>query len=335
LSQLPSLSRPQKAAAILVAMGKPAAGRLLRFFKQEELRMLIEGARSLRTIPQGELERIVAEFEGEFTEGAGLLDSADEMDTILTESLTPEEVNAIMGGEAPPEQEAPPPPVWPDIEKLDAARVGEFLAAENAQLAAFVLSKLSNQAAAAILVTLPKSRRGEVVKRMMSSGSVTPFAQRLVEDQLRAGLLATRATKDSSAGQARLASVLNELDKSELEDVMGDLAASGGADLEAIRSRLFSFEDVVLLTQKQRVALFDGISTEIVTLALRGAQPDLTEAVLSSVGVRARRMMEAELANADGGSGEETNRARKSIASTAIRLAGEGVIELPNAREAA
>src|SRR5690606_583680 len=70
-----SLTRPQKAAAILVAMGKPSAGRLLKFFKPEELKALMEAARSLKTIPQSELEKIVAEFEDEFAEGAGLLDS--------------------------------------------------------------------------------------------------------------------------------------------------------------------------------------------------------------------------------------------------------------------
>ncbi|RWD97018.1 MAG: flagellar motor switch protein FliG, partial [Mesorhizobium sp.] len=50
-----TLTRPQKAAAILVAMGKPSASRLLKFFKQEELKALIEGARLLRTIPQADL----------------------------------------------------------------------------------------------------------------------------------------------------------------------------------------------------------------------------------------------------------------------------------------
>ena len=59
------LTSAQKAAAILVAIGKPAAGRLLKFFKQDELKTLIEGARKLKTIPQSELEKIVAEFEEE------------------------------------------------------------------------------------------------------------------------------------------------------------------------------------------------------------------------------------------------------------------------------
>ena len=93
------MTRTQKAAAILVAMGKPSASKLLKFFKQDELKALVEGARLLRTINQADLEKIVAEFEAEFTEGAGLLDSGDRMDTIINESLTPEEVNALMGVE--------------------------------------------------------------------------------------------------------------------------------------------------------------------------------------------------------------------------------------------
>lgn len=63
-----ALTQAQKAATILVAMGKPSAGRLLKFFKQDELKALMEGARLLRTIPQAELEKVVSEFENEFTE---------------------------------------------------------------------------------------------------------------------------------------------------------------------------------------------------------------------------------------------------------------------------
>src|SRR5215468_10834414 len=99
-------------------MGKLSASRLLKFFKQEELRSLVEAARMLRTIPQSDLERIVAEFEAEFTEGAGLLDSADTMERMLNESLSPEEKNALMGVEKEAVTDALPP-IWPDVEKLD------------------------------------------------------------------------------------------------------------------------------------------------------------------------------------------------------------------------
>ncbi|TIT77435.1 MAG: flagellar motor switch protein FliG, partial [Mesorhizobium sp.] len=173
-----TLTRPQKAAAILVAMGKPSASRLLKFFKQEELKALIEGARLLRTIPQADLERIVGEFEAEFTEGAGLLDSADRMDTILNESLSPEEMSAIMGEkkfEPPPEG---PPPIWPDLEKLEPTRLGTFLAGEHPQTSAMVLSKLAPQTAANVLLTMEKPLRSQIVKRMVTMATIPDAAAR-------------------------------------------------------------------------------------------------------------------------------------------------------------
>lgn len=331
-----NLTRSQKAAAILVAMGKPAAGRLLKFFKQEELRALMEGARLLRTIPQAELERIVAEFEAEFAEGAGLLDSADTMDTIFSETLTPEEMTALMSDAPPPAPKVESKPVWPLVEELEPERVGAFLEGEHPQVSAFVLSNLASSFAAQTLLTLPKPLRGEIVKRMLALKAAVPEASALIESELRARLIEDTSANASSGGQMRVASVLNELDKSQLDEVMDDLQQAGGTNLEAIRSQLFSFEDIVLLDQKARVSLFDGIAADVVTLALREADPALTEAILSALGVRARRMIESELSSDPGNvSATDIARARKTIASTAIRLSSQGVLGLPQAQAAA
>lgn len=336
MSAAGEMTRTQKAAAILVAMGKPSASKLLKFFKQDELKALVEGARLLRTISQADLEKIVAEFEAEFTEGAGLMDSGDRMDTIISESLTPEEVNALMGVDQPVAVEQGPPPVWPEVENADPARIAAFLVEEHPQTAALVLSKLSPTAAANALLVLDKDARNEIVKRMMSMAAIPEFATGIIEEQIRARLLAESASRDTTAGQIRVASVLNELDKDKLDEVMQDLEQSGAPDMQSLRSRLFAFDDVVQLTQKARVALFDSISAELVTLALRNAPPALTEAVLSSIGARARRMIESELAQgSEGISGADVARARKSIAAGAIRMAREGAFELPSTQSSA
>ncbi|TPL53983.1 flagellar motor switch protein FliG [Mesorhizobium sp. B2-4-6] len=331
-----ALTRPQKAAAILVAMGKPAASRLLKFFKQDELKALIEGARLLRTIPQADLERIVAEFEAEFTEGAGLLDSADRMDTILNESLSPEEMSAIMGEKKFEPVPEGPPPIWPDLEKLDPARLGGFLAGEHPQTSAMVLSKLASQTAANVLLTMEKPMRSQIIKRMVTMANVPEAASRIVENQLRVSVLSQKASRDTSAGQERVASMLNEMAKPELDDLMQDLEDVGTPDLAGVRSRLFAFDDLPLLPQKARVLLFDGLSTELVTLALRGASPELAESALSAIGARSRRMIESELGQGSEGIAlADIMAARKSISVAAIRLSREGAFELPSTQTAA
>ena len=330
------LTKAQKAAAILVAMGKPSAGRLLRFFKHEELKALIEAARMLRTIPQSELENIVAEFEDEFTEGAGLLDSGAQMDTILNESLSPEEISALMGWGKPSLMSDEVPPIWPELAELPPAKLGAMLAGEHPQTIAMVFSNLESQPAANALLTFDKPTRSEVLKRMLAMTTVQPAAKQLVENQLRLRLRAESNGRDVSAGQTRVASLLNELDKNVLDELVTDLEESGVEGIEQVKARLFTFEDIVLLDQKARVTLFDGLSTEMVTLALRGASREVAEAALSAIGARSRRMIESELSiESDAATPAEISKARKRIAATAIGLAATGAIDLPSMQNAA
>jgi flagellar motor switch protein FliG len=321
------LTQSQKAAAVLVAMGKPAAARLLKFFKQDELKALIEAARTLRTIPQSELERIVAEFEAEFTEGAGLLDSGDKMDTLLSESLTAEEMQSLLDRDKPV-GEVEAPSIWPSLEALDPQRLIGLVGEEHPQTIAYVFSRLPTSSAARALVLLDRAMRGEVVKRMLALAPVKGPSGLMLENHLRVRLMAESAGKDTSEGQVRVAGVLNELGKGELEEVMGDLEAAGTADLQAIRARLFSFEDILFIAPKSRVSLFDGLGSDLVTLALRGSTPEMREAVLSALGQRSRRMIEAELASAVEVAADEVDRARRQIASIALRQSAEGTLDL-------
>ena len=94
------LSQTDKAAAVLLAMGKPIAGKLLKFFTQSELQGIIASAQALRSIPPHELEVLVNEFEDLFTEGAGLMDNAKAIEGILEEGLTPDEVDGLLGRRA-------------------------------------------------------------------------------------------------------------------------------------------------------------------------------------------------------------------------------------------
>lgn len=187
-----------------------------------------------------------------------------------------------------------------------------------------------------MLLTLEKPLRNVVVSRMVTLSSVPEAATRIVENQLRSRVLTENsANKDNAAGQARVASMLNEMDKSQLDEVMQDLEQAGAPDLAAIKARLFAFEDVLLLDQKARVALFDGLPSEVVTLALRGAAADMVEAVLSSIGQRSRRMIESELGQEAGNvHQQDIAQARKEIATTAIRMAREGAFELPSTQTA-
>ena len=79
----------EKAAALLLAMGKPLAGRLLKRFDQIELRQITRAAAQLGAVSTEALEHFVQEFTESFTVGADLLGNAAEAEQLLTGALPP------------------------------------------------------------------------------------------------------------------------------------------------------------------------------------------------------------------------------------------------------
>ena len=75
--------------------------------------------------------------------------------------------------------------------------------------------------------------------------------------------------------------------------------------------------------------LFDDITSDVIITALRNADKETTETILSSLSQRSRRMVEAELKSPnDMITQADITNARRTIAQQAIKLAGEGKISL-------
>ena len=153
-----SLSPSEKAAAVLLAMGKPVAGKLLKFFEYEELQEIIKKAQNLRTIKPQELIELVNEFEDLFSEGAGLMDNAKAMEGILEEGLTPDEVDGLLGRRT--QFESYETSVWDRLQDSDPDRVGRFLQNEHPQTAAYIVSMLPTGFAGRTLMKLPEQDPG-------------------------------------------------------------------------------------------------------------------------------------------------------------------------------
>ncbi|MFZ2100007.1 MAG: FliG C-terminal domain-containing protein [Oricola sp.] len=330
-----TLTKPQRAAAVLVAMGKSRASQLLKFFKSEELRIMIDAAHTLKTIPQPDLEELVKEFEAEFTVGAGLMDSAEAMQKILGEALSEEEMYAITGMGHDPRALEPEQNVWEKLPKIDKDELIEFFASESPQLCAVILSRLDSKTAATIIEKLEPGLRKATVARLLSSKPVPESVLESVEKRLDEVFSLSGDTGGSAEGVTRLADILNQMQKDVSDNLLEQLAPLvGDKKVAGVKSKLFRFEDIPNISKEARTLLCDGLSADILTLALRDTSDELRESVLSSISQRTRRMIESEL-SAGKAKPVEIEQARKSIAALALRMAGEGRIELQHSDEAA
>jgi flagellar motor switch protein FliG len=329
---LNSFTRPSKAQmamAILVALGTPRATGILKFFKDHEKRTLMKAAKSLPPITQTELERLVKELESDFTTGAGILDSSELMDGILTASITPEEMAAL---NAPSEAIASEPAaktIWELLDNEEDAALAAYVQRENHQAGAYLLTQLPGNKSANIIAALDRTARSSVITRMMSMGTASAPAIRIMEQRL--ALAFEKNDKGfAQAGNSRVANILNQLDRPIAEEVLVDMqSAVEPARVSAVKSLLFRFEDVAQLADADRMAVFDQIQPPVLTLALRNAEPALIEIVLAAIGARSRRMIENDLKTAVNVKPADITEARRQIVAAVLRLSAEGRVALP------
>lgn len=331
-----ALTQSQKAAAILVAVGKSRASRLIGMFKKDELRQLVDAARSLRTIPQPDLQTLVESFEAEFAEGVGLMDSGETMDNILTEGLTEEEIETFNSPEeVVVEEEGDEIDIWQVLENTEGEALADYMCQQSPQTIALICSRLSTSKTSQILPHLDGEIRKSVFARILSMKEVSPLTIRLLERNLVNHFMSGTSGGGSEA-HARLAGILNEAEKTDVDLYMTEISQSAGeSKAAAVKARLFRFDDIIGLDQAARSSIFDGLSTDLIVSALGDSGADVKEAVMSSVGQRTRRMIESELQGAPVPKPDIIKTAQREIIEIIMRLAAEGQIQLPVQQEAA
>jgi len=323
------LNGPQKAAALLLMMGNPVAGRLLKHFEPPDLRAVAKAASELGSIAPAALDSLVEEFASEFSAGARLLGDPGRARELFAEALPPAEAKDLIdsaldkGGE---------PDVWLTLARTPEGAIVKMLEAERPATAVYVLSKLESALAAKIVSALPRERRNAALCGLMAPREAAPLAAAAVEAALREMLKAAKAPAGQTESRARVAGILNSLDPEEAEDAMRAIGLASPKEAAVLKSMLFSFADLPKLSERARGLLFDRASIDIVVMALRGTDSEFRDAVLSSMPSRGRRLVEGELAAGPPASPREIAKARKAIAEIVLGMASRNEIELEGAK---
>ena len=317
-----TLSGPEKVAALLLAMGKPLASRLLKHFDPAELKIITRSAAALGAVPIAALEGLVEELAQQFSRGVDLRGTAAEVENLLGGVLPPDQVAEIMSDVLGSSNSS----TWVRLSALPEADLAAYLGKEHPQTAALILARLTAEAAAKTLAALPRELRHPLTRRMLDLRPVSEATLKILENKLRDDLLS--GARDANPNtQGRVADILNRMEPEHAEDLLSAIARSKPVDAAALRSKMFSFTDIVNLPQKSKSVLFDRVPAEQITTALRGTDATFRDAVLSALGARARRLIENEL-NGEGGSAKEIAAARRAIANTVLQLAALGEMAL-------
>lgn len=317
------LSGPEKVAALLLAMGKPLASRLLKHFDPAELKIITRSAAALGAVPMSALEELVEELAQQFSRGVDLRGTAASVEHLLGGVLPPEQVAEIMSDVLGNSNSS----TWVRLSGLPEKDLAAYVTKEHPQTAALILARLTPEAAAKTLSLLARDERNVLTRRMLSLRPVSEATLKILETKLRDDLLNGPPRDSASNTETRVADILNRMEPAQAEELLASIGETKPVEAASIRSKMFSFNDLVNLPAKSKSVLLDKIASDQIVLALRGTDAVFRDAVLSAVGARARRLIENELSSG-GGSAKETAAARRTISTLVLQLVAQGEIQL-------
>ena len=322
-------TRAEKVAILLAALENSVAVNLLKKLEPSDVKQIVEASGKLGSLNFADVNPLIEEFSSEFSEALGISAGSNQMASLMETAFSSAEVAQIMGREPVHEVDS----VWPKFKLGAEVTLVPYLLDESEQAVAVILSKIMPELAARCIAIFPRGLSTRIISRMLNLSEIVPFAFTQIEDVLREDFFAVKTKEDKSIKIDKLAALVNRLDRQRSLDVLQDLAASNPDEMKLLRKLIFMFEDIENMAQSERLKLFDKVPTEIIISALFGTEPSFREAILSSMGARARRMVESELQGDTSKAKNETPGARRKIADTAIQMSRSGQLELPTATD--
>ena len=322
----------QRAAAVLLGVGAETATTLFKMFGEAELRRVALGAKDLRAAPSARFTESLESFvEAMESVGGDAAAGDDLLRAMATRALGEDVARRAFDGVVPP---PPPDEVLGSVSQADPESLAMVLSREQPQTIALVLSSLDAQRAAGVIDRLADRVRPEVLRRMATIESVAPEVLREVGMALSAELKTlVSAGMRKVDGKANALEILRRIPPQQQGVVIAEIEKDDQGLAGELRNRLFTFNDLASLTDRDMQQLLREIDASRLTVALKGATADLRQKFLQNLSSRAAEMLNDDL-NAMGPIKlSSVEAAQQEIAKLAQELGQQGRITIVGAGE--
>ena len=212
---------------------------------------------------------------------------------------------------------------------MEAKAVAQIISGEHPQIAAIVLAHLEPEQSAAVMPLLSDELRTEVLMRIASLSEVPQTAltelDQLVEKQAN---VAPPSPLRRVGGARTVANILNAMEKDKSGNELGKIEKADGEMHQKIKDLLFIFDNLLDVDDRGIQALLREVGSDTLSVALRGAEPDVSEKILKNMSKRAAEILKDDMEARGLVKLAEVEAAQKEIIVIAQRLAEEGTISL-------
>lgn len=315
-----------QAAILLMSLGEASAAEVLKHMGPKEVQRLGTAMASLTNVQQYEVEVVLNNFMEEVRTQTGLGMGADGyIRNMLVSALGEDKANGLidrilLGGNTTG---------LDTLKWMEARSVADIIRNEHPQIQAIVLAYLDSDQSADVLTYFPEKVRLDVMLRVASLDTVQPTALQELNDILEKQFSGNAGSQTKDIGGFKTAAeIINNLESSVGGELM-DSIREVDEDLSVqIQDLMFVFENLKEVDDRGIQALLREISSEILILALKGADEELQEKIFANMSQRAAELLRDDLEAKGPVKVSEVEGAQKEILVIARRMADAGEINL-------
>lgn len=326
-----SLTKVQMLAALLVMLGSDSAAVILRQFQPREIESISREMARFSLITREQQQQILEEFSHVALAASTSVSAGTEVTRLLLErALGSFKASDVMGKVTTSRS---PLGSMQVIAEMDPRQIFNLVRDEQVQAITFVVSHLTPEKAAQVLNLLSPEKREIAIERLASlAATPVEVAEKVVEVlNTKLGVKQTRAMSQTG-GVTIVADVLNAMDKTVSRDLLTNLENRNPELTMSIRKKMFTFEDMLLLSGSSIQRIMREIDMRDLTVALKKASAPLKALLLGNISRRAAESVQEEIAFLGAVKARDVEAAQFRIIDAVRKLEAQGEIELDDSR---
>ncbi|MEH3023290.1 MAG: flagellar motor switch protein FliG [Pseudomonas oryzihabitans] len=320
------LSKVEKAAIFLLSLGEADAAQILRHMGPKEVQKVGTAMAQMRNVNREQVERVLGDFIEVVGDQTSLGVGADGyIRKMLTQALGEDKASGLidrilLGGNTSG---------LDSLKWMEPRAVADVIRYEHPQIQAIVVAYLDPDQAAEVLSHFDHKVRLDIVLRVSSLNTVQPAALKelnLILEKQFSGSAST--TRTALGGVKRAADIMNYLDSS-VEGPLMDAIRDADQDLSGqIEDLMFVFDNLADVDDRGIQALLREVSSDVLVLALKGADEGIKEKFFRNMSKRAAELLRDDLEAKGPVRLSEVEGAQKEVLAVARRMADAGEIVL-------
>ncbi|MEK7679071.1 MAG: flagellar motor switch protein FliG [Deltaproteobacteria bacterium] len=318
------LTGVEKAAVLLMSMGAELASDVFRHLSPEEIQLIGASIVKRENLSGQTTRQVAGEFLTGLTSGETPVEGLEFAKSAIVKALGAEKAQDIIehisrdhGGAG---IEA--------IKWMDPAVLAGIVKNEHPQIVALILAHLEPDRAAQVVMNIPEDRlKGEVMLRVATLKSIPRSAVKDLESLLKTQAMSAGGSQGSAVEGIKVAAeIMNQID-SKVEAGIMEAIEKASPDLAVkIQEKMFVFTDLLSLDDKAMQMIIKEISTEMLSIALKGSDDSLKDKFFKNMSERAAEMLKEDIESKGPVRLSDVEKTQQEIIKVARRLEQEGKI---------